>query len=254
MEIMHLSVFTMFLMCSTNPNCFDSYAIDTTKPGLFSLAGSNNENMHVGALDDQMIIWANGDIATRVSSYNESEGRLINDIGQAAGLGRNGIFEDDRLILANIDGTYQTLATITGSEGWSSLTAMNSNGSIVGNYSAGHGSSVWQAFVWVDEAGLQFIEPATTTTYARSIDSDNRVTGQIEIDGVYHAMLWEDGKMIDLHELLDLDGGGSVGMGFDNQGRILISSAVNAGRMYFWYDIFAKNFTDVYTFPLAHLV
>jgi len=53
---------------------------------------------------------------------------LINKNGVAAGLGSNGISQDDKLIIANAFGEFDVVATITGSAGWSSLTAINEEG------------------------------------------------------------------------------------------------------------------------------
>ena len=235
-----------------SPPCFDSESVNTSLSGSLSLVSSNNNNMHVGSLTDgqsHMVIWADGDIVVEVPTYYESEGSVINDVGGAAGLGRNGIFEDDRLIRASANGSFETLAVISGSDGWSSLTDMNNQGSIVGNYSGGSGSSVWQAFVWRDKHGLEFIAPEASRTYATAIDNNNRVIGYFETDGVYRAMLWENETLIDLSALFNLgDAGNSAAWAFDSAGRVLLS-IYNNGLRYIWADIATQEIIDIHQFP-----
>ena len=75
----------------------------------------NQDQVLTGMLDgssNEMIVWANGDIVTRVTLFNDSFGVLINDNGIAAGLGSNGTAQDDRLIIANAEGAFDNVATI----------------------------------------------------------------------------------------------------------------------------------------------
>ena len=96
----------------------------------------NQSQVLTGMLDgssNEMVVWDNGKVVTRISPFYESYGVLINDNGIAAGLGSYGISQDDRLIIATQHGEFDVVATINGSAGWSSLTAINENGSVAGN-------------------------------------------------------------------------------------------------------------------------
>ena len=236
-----------------NPDCFHAQPVTTELSGTLSFNAMNNNQILTGQFDgssNEMIVWANGEIVTRVTQFYESYGVLINNNGVAAGLGSNGISQDDRLIIANAFGEFDVVATITGSAGWSSLTAINEQGSVVGNYSAGSGSSDWQAFLWSTKSGLQFINPTAETTYAYDIDDQNRISGQIEIAGSYHAMLWENGNIVNLAKLLNLNGN-STGRYFDASGRILISEFVDGIATFQWYDPSNTTVVDIHEFPFG---
>jgi len=241
------------LLSIVNVDCFHAQPVTTELSGTLSLNAMNNNQILTGQFDgssNEMIVWENGEIVTRVTQFYESYGVLINNNGAAAGLGSNGISQDDRLIIANAFGEFDVVATITGSTGWSSLTAINEQGSVVGNYSAGSGSSDWQAFLWSTKSGLQFINPTAETTYAHDIDEQNRVAGQVLIAGSYHAMLWDDGVTINLAKKLNLTGNSS-GRHIDARGRILISEFVNGIATFQWYDPSNASLVDIHEFPFG---
>jgi hypothetical protein len=247
-----LTVTCTTCMCATgtagiNPACYEADELLYDEPGTLIPAAMDNTGRITGTLDssaDRMAIYADGVITTIVTMFPQSEGQLLNDVGQAAGLGSTGVGQHDRLIRVNADSSVQLLAVITGSGGWSTLQGMNNAGSIAGNYSGGSGSSDWQAFLWTDEDGLIFIEPSSDTTYLRAIDGTNRVAGQMQVGGSYHAMLWDDGVLTDLHDELKLTGG-SAAWAFDLDGRVLISALYT----YFWYDSSDGSTETVHTFP-----
>ena len=241
------------LLSAVNSDCFHAQPVTTELSGTLSINKMNNNQILTGRFDgssNEMFVWANGEIVTRVTQFYNSYGVLINNNGVAAGLGSNGISQDDRLIIANAFGEFDVVATITGSAGWSSLTAINEQGSVVGNYSAGSGSSDWQAFLWSDKSGLQFINPTAETTYAWDIDEQNRVAGQILIAGNYQAMLWDDGVTINLAKKLNLTGN-SASRYFDAQGRILISEFVDGIATFQWYDPSNTSLVDIHEFPVG---
>ncbi|MBT6282376.1 MAG: hypothetical protein HOJ00_03205 [Phycisphaerae bacterium] len=251
---MNLTMLILYVLLSfLNQDCFQAQPVTTDLSGTLSLNAMNNDQVITGQFDgssNEMIVWANGEIVTRVTQFNESFGVLINNNGVAAGLGSNGISQDDRLIIANAFGEFDVVATITGSAGWSSLTAINEQGSVAGNYSAGSGSSDWQAFLWSTKSGLQFINPTAETTYAYDIDDKNRISGQMKIAGNYHAMLWENGNTVDLAKLLNLNGHSS-GRSFDASGRILISEFVDSIATFKWYDPSNNALVDIHEFPFG---
>ena len=251
---MNITTLILYVLLSVvNSDCFHAEPVTTELSGTLSFNAMNNNQILTGQFDgssNEMIVWANGEIVTRVTQFYESYGVLINNNGVAAGLGSNGISQDDRLIIANAFGEFDVVATITGSAGWSSLTAINEEGSVVGNYSAGSGSSDWQAFLWSTKSGLQFINPTAETTYAYDIDDQNRISGQIEIAGNYHAMLWENGNIVNLAKLLNLNGN-STGRYFDASGRILISEFANGIATFLWYDPSNTSLVEIHEFPFG---
>ena len=101
-----------------NPDCFHAQPVTTELSGTLSFNAMNNDQIltgQFGGSSNEMIVWANGEIVTRVTQFNESYGVLINKNGVAAGLGSNGISQDDKLIIANAFGEFDVVATITGS-------------------------------------------------------------------------------------------------------------------------------------------
>ena len=245
---------TIILIClaaSGTTECVEVMPVDTTLPGSLGLGAMNDSAACVGTLagsSDHMVIWKDGEVVTEVTAFPESFGVFINEAGMAAGLGSFGIFQDDRLIRTDDDGNFQVLATISGSEGWSSLTAINEQGSIVGNYSGGSGSSIWHSFVWTDDGGLVFIEPDAQSSYVRDIDENERVIGYSLYKNNYHAFIWEDGVVTDLADLLGL-GGNSVGWRFDDAGRILVSEHPAGGASYYWFNPSDSSLDEIHTFP-----
>ena len=241
------------LLSAVNSDCFHAQPVTTELSGTLSINAMNNNQILTGQFDgssNEMIVWANGEIVTRVTQFNDSFGVLINNNDIAAGLGSNGINQDDRLIIADTFGEFDVVATIAGSAGWSSLTAINEQGSVAGNYSAGSGSSDWQAFLWTEKSGMQLVEPTAETTYAYDIDEQNRVVGQILIAGNYQAMLWDDGVTINLAKKLNLMGN-SASRYFDAQGRILISEFVDSIATFKWYDPSNNALVDIHEFPFG---
>lgn len=241
------------LLTMTTPDCFHAQPVTTELTGILSINTMNHAQVLTGMLDgnsNEMVVWNNGEIVTKVSNFPESYGILINQNGIAAGLGNHGISQDDRLIIANPNGVFDIVATINGSAGWSSLTAINENGSVVGNYSGGSGSSDWQAFIWTSKNGLQFIEPKGDTTYAVDIDSQNRVAGQIQIENNYHAMLWGNGEIFDIAAKFNLKGNSSARY-FDASGQVLISEFANGSPSYYWYKPSDASLTLIYQFPVG---
>ena len=121
------------LLYVVNSDCFHAQPVTTELSGTLSLNAMNNNQILTGQFDgnsNEMIVWEEGEIVTRVTQFYESHGALINSNGVAAGLGSNGISQDDKLIIANTKGEFDVVATITGSAGWTSLTAMNKQGSV----------------------------------------------------------------------------------------------------------------------------
>ena len=242
-----------YLLSMTTPDCFHADPVTSELAGTLSINTMNQSQALTGMLDgntNEMVVWNNGEVVTRVSTFYESYGVLINDNGIAAGLGSYGISQDDRLIIANQNGEFEIAATIFGSAGWSSLTAINENGSVAGNYSGGSGSSDWQAFIWTESNGLQFIEPTAETTYATAIDKQNKIAGQIKIENSYHAMIWDNGEIFDIAANFKLKGN-SAARYFDATGRVLIYEFSDGAPSYYWYNPSDTSLTVIYRFPVG---
>ena len=249
---MFISTTLLLSFCVTFESpCYDAEFVGSDLDGALSFSAMNESKILTGMIDgstNRMVVWSDGEVVTEVTTFYDSYGVLVNEQGIAAGLGSNGVLQDDRLIRANANGSFETLASITGSGGWSSLTAMNEQGSIVGNYSGGHGSSYWQPFMWSEEEGLVFIGSGKETAYIRDIDHNNVVTGHAQVGGEYHAMMWSEGVAIDLAIELGLQGTSS-GWHFDEIGRVLISEHFDGETRFQWYDPSDSSLVEIYTFP-----
>lgn len=230
---------------SINPHCFD--AVELAPGSLFTAQAMNDQGMLVGTSDDRMAVLIDGEL-TVVTAFPESDGAVINESGQAAGLGSYGILQDDRLVRRNTNGSVQILAVITGSGPWAHLMNINESGSIVGNYSQGSGSSEWTAFTWTDDDGFQLIAPDMNFSYFTDIDENDRACGYIQVDGTYTAATWQNGALTTYEDLPDMDGS-SAALGFDDDGRILMSGRPNNDFVYFWYDTDTGVRQDIHVFP-----
>jgi len=230
---------------SINPNCFD--AVELAPGATFTAQAMNDQGMLVGTSNGRMAVLDDGELVV-VTTFPESIGSLVNEAGQAAGLGSYGLFQDDRLVRRNPDGSVQVLATVTGSGGWSHLMDINESGSIVGNYSAGSGSSDWNAFTWTDAGGFQLITTGMDFSYFTGIDENNRACGYIQVDGTYTAATWADGVLTTYEDLPDMEGS-SAAWGFADDGRVLMSGRPGNDFVYFWYDTDTGVRQDIHVFP-----
>ncbi|MFT4593822.1 MAG: hypothetical protein ACI9JK_001536 [Phycisphaerales bacterium] len=85
------------LLSFLHPDCFQTQPATTELSGTLSINKMNNNQVLTGNFDEssnEMIVWANGEIVTRVTQFNESYGVLINNNDVAAGLGSYGISQD----------------------------------------------------------------------------------------------------------------------------------------------------------------
>ena len=88
------TLISICLAAGGSTECIEALLVETTLPGLLSVSAMNDSAACTGMLDgstERMAVWSDGDIVTQVTSFPESAGVLINENGQAAGLGR-GLF------------------------------------------------------------------------------------------------------------------------------------------------------------------
>lgn len=240
-----VTMFATHVSASTNTNCLE--IVELTPDPSFVSSGMNDQGMIVGTSNNQMAVHVDGQLEV-ITTLQQSEGGVINDSGQAVGTGSVGVGLDDRLIRRNADGSVEILAIVTGSGGWSYLTGMNESGSIVGNYSKGSGSSQWTAFMWTEDAGLEFIAPDLDFSYITAIDADGRACGYVQGNEIFTAATWTDGVMTTYEHLQDMDGF-SRAVAFADDGRILMSARPDDAFIYFWYDQQSGERQDVHEFP-----
>jgi probable HAF family extracellular repeat protein len=160
----------------------------------------------VGDANFQAFVWSRGTMSTPASLANSfSTARSINDLGQVVGgfapNGTSVAFLLDRGVVTKLDvpiGTTDSLAS-----------AINNQGEVLVNTSAGSGSA---AYLWVHGAQRQipslggFIE-ANALNQLGQVVGDSSPTGTAPS----HAFLWSGGQSIDLGVLPGGEAGGDCG-------------------------------------------
>lgn len=144
----------------------------------------------------------------------------INDNGQIAGRRKS----DTGLTQAVVwdGGTI----TVVGPAGYSSTaTAINQNGSGVGNYSAESGSLGF----FFDESGWRDLAPlAGAYSAAWDINDSDQIAGlSSTTDGYIHAVRWDDFTAVDLGTL---GGSNSYGQGINESGQVVGYSDTASGQ------------------------
>ena len=235
----------MCLMNLDSP-CYEVTSILDTVNDL-QITSLNNDSVFTGSINDKMVICSENIVHHSVDSLNESLGFFITDSGIAAGIGSNSVLQDDKLVI--VDPSGETLIeNIDGSGGWASLTGINQYGSVIGNYSGGSGSSEWIAFIYTEQFGIQFINPANDGAYAFAISENNQVAGYFEYGNQLRAMTYFYGVWTDLSQELGLKGN-SQARYFDENNRVFIIEYFKGYLNCMWYDQVIDTVVPVYSFP-----
>ena len=152
--------------------------------------------VHGVALNNLLQVVGSGGIweAGEVRSIDGVEGRDINDRGQVAGflIGTGGVIWDDGEITV-----VEKPPELVGS----GLTGINELGQVVGV--SQNQQRVGGAFYWDGVTSVVLATLAGEDTWAHALNDLSQIVGWSETErGERHAVLWEDGRIADLNELL----------------------------------------------------
>jgi probable HAF family extracellular repeat protein len=200
--------------------------------GLTDLTGSAAEGIASGVNSAGTIVgtqyfkgvayaseWTNG--AAQTIAGASSYGMAINDSGAVAGMITTAGGQGNAFVMSN--GTLVDLGTLHGGP-WSSAYAINSSGTV-----AGYGevaSGVFRGFTWSPDTG--FTELGTlggTSSYLMAINDSGEAAGTAQLaSGYEHAVIWNNGSLIDLGTL---GGASSFAYGIDESGAVVGYSFVD---------------------------
>ena len=159
---------------------------------------------------------------------SQAYGEDINDAGQVVGSSDVDFLHSHAFMYAG--GTMTDLGSLAGVSGWSSASAINGNGTIVGSSDVGAAGDR-HAFLY-DGSGMVDLG---TLGGARSSASDvndlGYVVGESLLAGAdgYHAFLYDGQQMVDLNTLIDPASGWTLtsAEAINNDGSILASGTYN---------------------------
>jgi probable HAF family extracellular repeat protein len=146
-----------------------------------------------------------------------SSAYAINDAGQVAGWAERG---DGRIVAVRWEpGAVRELGTLGGPT--SMAYGINEAGQVVGYSSTVSGDD--RAFLFDPEDGMIALGTLGGYSVAYDVDNSARVVGEsLTAGGRTHAFLWQDGRMVDLNELLPADSGWELtrALAINDQGEI----------------------------------
>ncbi len=151
--------------------------------------------------DNHLLLWQKDSLSQTIPiSGGVGWANGLNGAGQLVGTIERG----DELSTAFLwqAGSFTDLGTLGGTSGVAN--DINEAGQIVGSAGiSGDLSShafLWQAGEMQDLGGLS--EALSATSRANSINNLGSIVGQAQLDGEEHAVMWQDGEIIDLNILL----------------------------------------------------
>jgi probable HAF family extracellular repeat protein len=189
-------------------------------------AGVNNRGQVVGwaetpvhdptcqapqVLQFRAVLWDHGHARQLRPLHGDSTSAAtaINQRGQVVGISGAcdvsvGRFSATHAVLWEPDGSVVDLGSL-GGVGWHTPMAINERGDVVGFSNPPDGdlnADSLRAFLWTRERGMQDLGRLPGDQYSQALDINN--AGQIvgvSCAAVCHAVLWQDGSMIDLQTL-----------------------------------------------------
>jgi len=201
--------------------------------------GINNQGQVVGEAAFDLgglraFLWQRGGIADLGTLGGEwSSAYAINDAGQIAGWAETA---DGRIVAVRWEpGAIWELGTLGGAT--SMAYGINESGQVVG-YSANE-SNDDRAFLFDPETGM--IPMGTLGGYSVAYDVDNttRVVGEsLASCGRTHAFLWQDGRMLDLNDLLPVGSGWELtrALAINDEGQVVGEGLFRGERRAFLLD------------------
>ncbi len=168
----------------------------------------NNQGLVAGntvtQTDNQLLLWQDGSLSQTISiTGGLGWANGLNDQGQMAGHIDDG--QGKSLAFRWEKGAFKNLGTLGGSS--AAAQDINNPGQIVGGAST-TGDLATHAFLWEAEtmSDLGTLEDVpTATSRANGINDLGIVVGQAQAGGAEHAVLWQDGQIVDLNSFLPAD-------------------------------------------------
>jgi len=201
----------LFLILTMNQT---TYAIKYTVTNIETLGESPsfgcgiNDNGQVvgdsyitGGSSYHAFVWDNDNGISNLGTIagDRSTAYKINNSGISAG---SSTIQSDNInkhaTIWNIDNTTTDLGTLGGP--WSSAYGINYLGKVVGLSYTDNTFTNSHAFIWDDVTGMTDIGTLGINSYARGINDNNEVVGQIILsNGITHAFIWnKDDGMKDI--------------------------------------------------------
>lgn len=131
------------------------------------------------------------------------------------------------------NGVMKDLGTVPGSEGFSTATALNARGDVVGTSSFGQGQ---HAVLWTSGKIVDLGTLGGDRSIASAINDAGDIAGwSTTLTGARHAVLWRNGTVVDLGTLA---GARSYATAIDDRGRVFggseTSSQANLFHAFVW--------------------
>jgi len=157
-------------------------------------------------LQSPPVIWKNGVIHELPTFSGDPDGGAfgINDKGQAVGESGN-CTTPLHAVLWGEDGQVKDLGNLGGTVNVAQ--GINNLGHVVGASNL-TGDTTGHAFLWTEDKGMQDLGTVEgdSSSYAFSVNDKDQVVGiSADLNGNFHAFVWQDGVMTDLNKVIPRD-------------------------------------------------
>jgi probable HAF family extracellular repeat protein len=154
-------------------------------------------------LQSPPVIWKNGVIHELPTFSGDPDGGAfgINDKGQAVGESGN-CTTPLHAVLWGEDGQVKDLGNLGGTVNVAQ--GINNLGHVVGASNL-TGDTTGHAFLWTEDKGMQDLGTVEgdSSSYAFSVNDKDQVVGiSADLNGNFHAFVWQDGVMTDLNKVI----------------------------------------------------
>lgn len=238
--------------------CYTAQEIVMAPGEFFSPHDINSDGIVAGEItsspagwDDEYCIWKNGAILVRLSSYYRSTASVVNENGVSGGTAQTSPGSGTTILRVNAVGTVESLGTIPVDYAWCDVIDINSQGSILGRYSEGSGSSTWNFFLYSDEGGMMYPPEVSSSIYPADLNNEGQVVGGMINSGAYTAFLYQDGAIENLGASLGL-GDTSTALGIDDGGFVQLYTHTDDGdHQFLEYDGRNDMLSLIATLPIG---